>query len=135
MTLKMRHNLPAILTILTFASLALVSGCSTAKPTLENVIVRDTVVVTETKYLLDTLEVFKDTVIYQDKIRVQLQYVDRKVVVEATTQPDTIRINTVKIVTKEAEQRQDSPNKLLFTFLFIVVFLMLVKKWVDYLTK
>lgn len=131
----MRHNLPAILTILTFASLALVSGCSTAKPTLENVIVRDTVVVTETKYLLDTLEVFKDTVIYQDKIRVQLQYVDRKVVVEATTQPDTIRINTVKIVTKEAEQRQDSPNKLLFTFLFIVVFLMLVKKWVDYLTK
>ena len=71
MTLKMRHNLPAILTILTFASLALVSGCSTAKPTLENVIVRDTVVVTETKYLLDTLEVFKDTVIYQDKIRRQ----------------------------------------------------------------
>lgn len=131
----MRHNLPAILTILTFASLALVSGCSTAKPTLENVIVRDTVVVTETKYLLDTLEVFKDTVIYQDKIRVQLQYVDRKVVVEATTQPDTIRINTVKIVTKEAEQRQDSPNKLLFTFLFIAVFLMLVKKWVDYITK
>lgn len=135
MTLKMRHNLPAILTILTFASLALVSGCSTAKPTLENVIVRDTVVVTETKYLLDTLEVFKDTVIYQDKIRVQLQYVDRKVVVEATTQPDTIRINTVKIVTKEAEQKQDSPNKLLFTFLFIAVFLILVKKWVDYLTK
>lgn len=135
MTLKMRHNLPAILTILTFASLALVSGCSTAKPTLENVIVRDTVVVTETKYLLDTLEVFKDTVIYQDKIRVQLQYVDRKVVVEATTQPDTIRINTVKIVTKEAEQKQDSPNKLLFTFLFIAVFLMLVKKWVDYITK
>lgn len=131
----MRHNLPAILTILTFASLALVSGCSTAKPTLENVIVRDTVVVTETKYLLDTLEVFKDTVIYQDKIRVQLQYVDRKVVVEATTQPDTIRINTVKIVTKEAEQKQDSPNKLLFTFLFIAVFLILVKKWVDYLTK
>lgn len=131
----MRHNLPAILTILTFASLALVSGCSTAKPTLENVIVRDTVVVTETKYLLDTLEVFKDTVIYQDKIRVQLQYVDRKVVVEATTQPDTIRINTVKIVTKEAEQKQDSPNKLLFTFLFIAVFLMLVKKWVDYITK
>lgn len=135
MTLKMRHNLPAILTILTFASLALVSGCSTAKPTLENVIVRDTVVVTETKYLLDTLEVFKDTVIYQDKIRVQLQYVDRKVVVEATTQPDTIRVNTVKIVTKEAEQKQDSPNKLLFTFLFIAVFLMLVKKWVDYITK
>jgi hypothetical protein len=135
MTLKMRHNLPAILTTLTFASLALVSGCSTAKPTLENVIVRDTVVVTQTKYLLDTLEVFKDTVIYQDKIRVQLQYVDRKVVVEATTQPDTIRINTVKIVTKEAEQKQDSPNKLLFTFLFIAVFLMLVKKWVDYLTK
>lgn len=131
----MRHNLPAILTTLTFASLALVSGCSTAKPTLENVIVRDTVVVTQTKYLLDTLEVFKDTVIYQDKIRVQLQYVDRKVVVEATTQPDTIRINTVKIVTKEAEQKQDSPNKLLFTFLFIAVFLMLVKKWVDYLTK
>jgi hypothetical protein len=135
MTLKMRHNLPAILTILTFASLALVSGCSTAKPTLENVIVRDTVVVTQTKYLLDTLEVYKDTVIYQDKIRVQLQYVDRKVVVEAMTQPDTVRINTVKIVTKEPEQKQDSPNKLLFTFLLIAILLMLVKKWVDYLTK
>lgn len=135
MTSKMRLNLPAILTILTFASLALVSGCRTAKPTLENVIVRDTVVVTEPRYLLDTLEVYKDTVIYQDKIRVQLQYVDRKVVVEATTPPDTVRINTVKIVTKEPEPKQDSPNKLLFTFLFIAVLLMLIKKWIDYLTK
>ena len=69
----------AALTIL-IASLALVSGCRTAQPILESVIVKDTVIVTETKYLLDTLEVLKDTTIYQDKVRLQLKYIDRKVV-------------------------------------------------------
>jgi hypothetical protein len=82
MNLKKQKSLFAALTILS-ATLAGVSGCRTAQPILESVIVRDTVIVTDTKYLIDTLEVMKDTVIYQDKVRLQLQYIDRKVVVEA----------------------------------------------------
>ncbi len=79
----MLNNRLATLTILTAAILAGLSGCRTAQPILESVTVRDTVIVTDTKYLIDTLEVMKDTVIYQDKVRLQLQYIDRKVVVEA----------------------------------------------------
>jgi hypothetical protein len=83
MNLKKQKSLFVTLTILTSVLLAGVSGCRTAQPILESVIVRDTVIVTEPKYLIDTLEVMKDTVIYQDKVRLQLQYIDRKVVVEA----------------------------------------------------
>ena len=54
------------------ATLAVVNSCRTAKPILDSVIVRDTLVVTEAKYLIDTLEIMKDTVIHQDKVRLQL---------------------------------------------------------------
>ena len=67
-------------------------------------IVRDTVIVTKTKYLTDTLELYKDTTIYQDKVRLQLQYIDRKVLVEATCLPDTIRVTQTKILTKEKDK-------------------------------
>jgi hypothetical protein len=104
MNLKKRKSLFAALTILS-VTLAGVSGCRTAQPILESVIVRDTVIVTDTKYLIDTLEVMKDTVIYQDKVRLQLQYIDRKVVVEATCLPDTIRVTQTKILTKQTKRK------------------------------
>jgi hypothetical protein len=102
----MLHNRLATLTILTSVLLAGVSGCRTAQPILESVIVRDTVIVTEPKYLIDTLEVMKDTVIYQDKVRLQLQYIDRKVVVEAMCVPDTIRVTQTKVITKQEPKRK-----------------------------
>jgi hypothetical protein len=123
----------AALTIL-IATLAAVSGCRTAQPILESVIVKDTVIVTETKYLLDTLEVLKDTTIYQDKVRLQLKYIDRKVVVEATCEPDTIRVTQTKILAKQ-EPKKWNFDKAVFTIIFVLVFAYLIKRWIDKLTE
>ena len=126
---------PVTLTILTAAILAAVSGCRTAQPILESVTVRDTVIVTDTKYLLDTLEVMKDTVIYQDKVRLQLQYIDRKVVVEATCLPDTIRVTQTKILTKQTKRRGWGIDQMLLGAILILTILYFFKRWVDKLTE
>jgi hypothetical protein len=135
MNLKKRKSLLAALTILS-VTLAGVSGCRTAQPILESVIVRDTVIVTEPKYLIDTLEVMKDTVIYQDKVRLQLQYIDRKVVVEAMCEPDTIRVVQTKIITQEAQKQKG--NRLDMALAMLAIFLTvayIIKRWVDKLTE
>jgi len=132
----MLPNRPATLTILTAAILAVVSGCRTAQPILESVIVKDTVIVTETKYLIDTLEVMKDTVIYQDKVRLQLKYIDRKVVVEATCLPDTIRVTQTKVITKQEPKRKGwNFDQMVFGALVVLLILYLFKRWVDKLTE
>ena len=134
MNLKKRKSLLAALTILS-VTLAGVSGCRTAQPILESVTVRDTVIVTEPKYLIDTLEVMKDTVIYQDKVRLQLQYIDRKVVVEATCLPDTIRVTQTKILTKEPKRKGWNFDQMVFGALVVLLILYLFKRWVDKLTE
>jgi hypothetical protein len=132
----MRNNLPVISIILTSVLLAALSGCRTAKPILESVIVKDTVIVTETRYLVDTLEVMKDTVIYQDKVRLQLQYIDRKVLVEATCLPDTIRVTQTKILTKqEPKRRAWDFDSMIFGLAFVLTIVYLLKRWVDKLTE
>ena len=99
-------------------------------------IVKDTVIVTETKYLIDTLEVMKDTTIYQDKVRLQLKYIDRKVVVEAACLPDTIRVTQTKVLTKQEPKKKGwSFDEIVFTLAFILVFAYLIKRWVDKLTE
>jgi hypothetical protein len=136
MNLRKLLSRPVTLLTLTIASLALVSGCRTAQPILESVIVRDTVIVTEPKYLLDTLEVMKDTVIYQDKVRLQLQYIDRKVVVEATCLPDTIRVTQTKVITKQEPKRKGwNFDQMAFGALVVLLILYLFKRWVDKLTE
>ena len=125
----------ALLMIL-IATLAGVSGCRTAQPILESVIVKDTVIVTETKYLLDTLEILKDTTIYQDKVRLQLKYIDRKVVVEAACLPDTIRVTQTKVLTKQEPKKKGwNFDQMIGALLFILVFAYLIKRWVDKLTE
>jgi hypothetical protein len=132
----MLNNRLATLTILTSVLLAGVSGCRGAKPALESVIVRDTVIVTETKYLLDTLELYKDTVIFQDKVRLQMQYVDRKVVVEATCLPDTIRVTQTKILTRNEPKRKGwNFDQMVFGAILILTILYFFKRWVDKLTE
>jgi hypothetical protein len=132
----MLNNRLATLTILTSVLLAAVSGCNSAKPILESVIVRDTVIVTDTKYLIDTLEVMKDTVIYQDKVRLQLQYIDRKVVVEAACEPDTIRVTQTKILTKqEPKVRKWTLESMLGGLAFVLTIVYLLKRWIDKLTE
>jgi hypothetical protein len=134
--LRKHLNRPATLTILMAAILAAVSGCRTAQPILESVIVKDTVIVTETKYLLDTLEVLKDTTIYQDKVRLQLKYIDRKVVVEATCLPDTVRVTQTKILAKqEPKVKKWNFDKAVFTIIFVLVFAYFIKRWIDKLTE
>jgi hypothetical protein len=134
MNLKKQKSLLAALTILS-VTLAGVSGCRTAQPILESVIVRDTVIVTEPKYLIDTLEVMKDTVIYQDKVRLQLQYIDRKVVVEAMCVPDTIRITQTKILTREPKRKGWNFDQMVLGAILILTILYFFKRWVDKLTE
>ena len=136
MNLKMLPNRFAILIILTSALAAALSGCRGAKPVLESVIVKDTVIVTKIKYLTDTLELYKDTVIYQDKVRLQLQYLDRKVYVEATCLPDTIRVTQTKILTRnEPKRRRWNFDQLVFGALLVLLILYLFKRWVDKATE
>jgi hypothetical protein len=135
MNLKLNPNRLAMWTILLTATLAVVSSCATVKPVLQSVIVRDTVIVTKTKYLTDTLELFKDTTIYQDKVRLQLQYIDRKVFVEATCLPDTIRVTQTKILTKERKQRGWTLEGGAVLLMLILVGGYIVKRWVDKLTE
>ena len=133
--LKLNPNRLAMWTIPMTATLAVVSSCATVKPVLQSVIVRDTVIVTKTKYLTDTLELYKDTIIYQDKVRLQLQYIDRKVLVEATCLPDTIRVTQTKILTKEKKQRGWTLEGGLTMLGLILVGVYIVKRWVDKLTE
>jgi hypothetical protein len=133
--LRMPLNRLAMWTILLTATLAVVSSCATVKPVLQSVVVRDTVIVTKTKYLTDTLELYKDTTIYQDKVRLQLQYIDRKVYVEATCLPDTIRVTQTKILTKERKQRGWTLEGAAVLLMLILVGGYIVKRWVDKLTE
>jgi hypothetical protein len=135
MNLKINPNRLAMWTILLTATLAALSSCATVKPVLQSVIVRDTVIVTKTKYLTDTLEFYKDTTIYQDKVRLQLQYIDRKVYVEATCLPDTIRVTQTKILTKEKKQRGWTLEGGAVLLMLILVGGYIVKRWVDKLTE
>ncbi len=133
--LKLNPNRLAMWTILLTATLAALSSCATVKPILQSVVVRDTVIVTKTKYLTDTLELYKDTTIYQDKVRLQLQYIDRKVLVEATCLPDTIRVTQTKILTKEKKQRGWTLEGGLTMLALVLVGGYIVKRWVDKLTE
>ena len=133
--LKLNPNRLAMWTILLTAIAAVVSSCATVKPILQSVVVRDTVIVTQTKYLTDTLELYKDTTIYQDKVRLQLQYIDRKVYVEATCLPDTIRVTQTKILTKERKQRGWTLEGGLTMLALVLVAAYFVKKWIDKLLE
>ena len=133
--LRMPLNRLAMWILPMAATLAVVSSCATVKPILQSVIVRDTVIVTQTKYLMDTLELYKDTTIYQDKVRLQLQYIDRKVVVEATCLPDTIRVTQTKILTKQTKRRGWNFDQLVVGALVVLLILYLFKRWVDKLTE
>jgi hypothetical protein len=133
--LKLNPNRLAMWILPMAATLAVVSSCATVKPVLQSVVVRDTVIVTKTKYLTDTLELYKDTTIYQDKVRLQLQYIDRKVLVEATCLPDTIRVTQTKILTKEKKQRGWTLEGGAVLLMLILVGGYIVKRWVDKLTE
>ena len=109
--------------------LAVVSGCGIAKPHQESVVVRDTVIVTKERRLVDTLTLFKDTVLYQDRVKLKIEYIDNLVKVEADCPSDTITVTQVKIV--QAKPKRDTTKLgwegLLGWIITILLLLVIVK--------
>jgi hypothetical protein len=137
MNLKKNHNLSVASIILTAAILAAVSGCRTAQPILESVTVRDTVIVTKERLLTDTLLLYKDTTIYQEKVSLKIEYIDRFVKVKVVCPSDTIRLTTVKVVTKTqvVKENRFAESIKSLSVLFLIIFTGLVVIWLVKLTK
>jgi hypothetical protein len=137
MNLKKNHNLSVASIILTAAILAAVSGCRTAQPILESVTVRDTVIVTKERLLTDTLLLYKDTTIYQEKVSLKIEYIDRFVKVRVVCPSDTIRLTTVKVVTKTqvVKENRFAESIKSLSVLFLIIFTGLVVIWLVKLTK
>jgi len=91
---------------MSIAILVAVSGCGGAKTLQESVIVRDTVVVTKERVIQDTLVLQKDTTIYQDRVKLEVRYLEgEKVLVRAECPPDTIRIETIKVIQQSIPEK------------------------------
>ena len=138
MNSKKLLNLPAISIILAAATLAGLSGCrSTAQLIPESVIVRDTVIVTKERTLTDTLTILKDTILYQDRVKVELKYRDKLVYVKAECPPDTVRVETIKVVTSKPEKQQSKFDKFVdnLSVLLLITFLLYIVYWIVRLLK
>lgn len=139
MNWKKHLNLPVISIILTSALLAALNGCrSTAQLIPESVIVRDTVIVTKERTLIDTLLLYKDTTIYQDRVKLKVDFVDRFVKVKVDCPPDTIRINTIKIVSQKQplqKENQFAESTKALSILFLIIFVGLLVIWLVKLLK
>ena len=101
---KLRNRLVGLIIPMSVL-LAVVNGCSSAKIIQESVVVRDTVIVTKERKLVDTLMLFKDTTIYQDRVKLKIEYRDNYVKVEANCPSDTIRVTQVKVVQSKPEKK------------------------------
>lgn len=127
MNLKKHLNPLAISIILTSVLAAGLSGCKSGVTLIpESVIVRDTVIVTKERTLTDTLVLYKDTTIIQEKVKLKVDFRDSLVYVKVDCPPDTIRINTVKIVAKseplQKENKFAESTKSLSVLLLIIFF-------------
>lgn len=137
MNLKNLLNLPVASIVLTAAILAALSGCRAgAKLLPESVIVRDTVIVTKERVLTDTLTILKDTVLYQDRVRLEVSYKDSLVFVRATCPPDTVTVETIKIVTQQKKERSKL-DKFVdnISVLLLIVLIALSAVWIVKLSK
>ena len=87
----------------------------------------DTLVVTQERVLVDTLELFKDTIIYQDRVKVKLEYLEKFVKVQAECPSDTIRVQTIKKVynLKELERSRKWIGSLFIVALVLFILLLL----------
>ena len=112
--------------------LAVVSGCGGAKPIQESVIVKDTVVVTKERILHDTLTIQKDTILYQDRVKVEVKYLEgERVVVTAECPSDTITITQVKVVQAKHEKSKLGWEGLLGWMIAILCLLVIVRTIVQ----
>ena len=98
---------PLVLLTIPIAILAGVSGCRGAKNIQQSVVVRDTVVVTKERVLHDTLTIRKDTILFQDRVRVEIKYLPgERVMVEAECPSDTVKVQTIKIVNQPVIEKK-----------------------------
>lgn len=90
---------------------------------------RDTVVITQTRTLVDTLEIYKDTIVYKDRVKFKIEYRDSLVNVQVDCPSDTVRIRQtiIKNNTEELE-RQSTWIGTLFTICLVLFILVLLKK-------
>ena len=117
----------ALLTI-PIAIVAGVSGCGGAKILQESVVVRDTVVVTKERVLHDTLIVQKDTILYQDRVKVEVKYLEgKRVVITAECPSDTIRVETIRIVNQAIQKRGVGWEGLLGWVIAILCLLVIIR--------
>ena len=135
---KLKPHQLALL-IIPIAIAAVVSGCGGAKSIQQSVVVKDTVVVTKERVLHDTLTIQKDTVIYQDRVRVEVKYLEgERVYVSAECPSDTVRIETVRIhntIAPEPKKKKWSWEGLLGWTIAILCLLIILKQFAEQLIK
>lgn len=130
MNLKMLKLRQLALSIILSATLAVVSGCGFAKPHQESVVVRDTVIVTKERKLIDTLLLQNwDTITtVKDNVRVRLVRVNDTIFVDAECPTDTFIVNTVTI----KNVKEETPKTVWWHFpvgvLLVVLFGYLILK-------
>lgn len=97
----------ALLTTLMIVIHAVVSGCGVTHYTNQSVIVKDTVFVTRQRVLHDTLTLRKDTIIYQDRVKVEIKWLKgERVFINAQCPTDTVRIEKIKIVNQKIKKER-----------------------------
>ena len=128
MTWRKFLRTPLVVLTIQSAILAGVSGCGIAKPHQESVVVKDTVVVTKERILHDTLTIQKDTILYQDRVRVEIRYLEGEaMVVTAECPSDTVTITQVKIVQSKESKSKFSWEGLLGWTIAILCLLVIIR--------
>ena len=118
---------PLVALIIPIATLAVVSGCGGAKNLQESVVVKDTVVVTKERVLHDTLTIQKDTIVYQDRVKVEVRYLEgERVVITAECPPDTITITQVKVVQSKADHKKNVGWELVLGWTLTILLLLVI---------
>ena len=128
MTWRKFLRTPLVVLTIQSAILAGVSGCGTAKHHQESVVVKDTVVVTKERILHDTLTIQKDTILYQDRVRVEIRYLEGETMVFTAECPsDTVTITQVKIVQSKESKSKFSWEGLLGWTIAILCLLVIIR--------
>ena len=91
-------------------------------PSIQQTVVvkKDTVIVTKERTIRDTLELFKDTTIYQDRIKLKIEYIDNFVNVEADCPSDTIVV-TKSITTTELKKSASIKERVFDALALLVI--------------
>ena len=119
---------PLVALIIPIVILAGVSGCGIAKPHQDSVVVRDTIVITKERVLHDTLTIQKDTIVYQDRVKVEIRYLEgEKMIITAECPSDTVTVTQVKIVQSEAPKSKFSWEGLLGWTIAILCLLVIIR--------